>query len=175
MASAPAGRPPELSSETVAILVKENFPFSEVDEISVKQLPSYDDRNFYFRGRLEVDEIRTEVQEYVAKVSNSLMSCELLDGLNAVMYHLRGKGFHCPSPLLSRKGASVEVVSENHLVGEEQDGKQEQRTFCIRIFTYIPGEVMDKIDKAHLTPSLCYDIGKYIGRMDAALQVSVIS
>ena len=45
-----AGRPPSLSSAAVTKLVKEYFCFQHVDEHSVKHLPSYDDRDFYFRG-----------------------------------------------------------------------------------------------------------------------------
>ena len=46
-------RPPELESSIVAKLIPAVFPFKKVEESSVKQLPSYEDRNYYLTGVTE--------------------------------------------------------------------------------------------------------------------------
>ena len=166
MVSVSAGRPPELGRGTVASLARDLFPFREVREESVKQLPSYDDRNFYFRGSPECGD---GMNEYVLKVSNTCFSFEVNQGMNCVMRFLKSREFDCPYPLLSRRGVDVEHVPEMDLI--EKDGDCEKRKFSVRVVSFIPGEVMDNIDKIHITPRLLYDVGKYIGRIDTALQV----
>jgi len=41
---------PEVKGCSIAKLVTTLFPFKEVDKHSVKQLPSYEDRNYYLAG-----------------------------------------------------------------------------------------------------------------------------
>ena len=67
-------RPPELESSVVAKLILAVFPFKEVEESSVKQLPSYEDRNYYLTGVSEGSADENTEGEFVLKISNSLMS-----------------------------------------------------------------------------------------------------
>ena len=167
-----AGRPPELGREAVATLARDLFPFSQVNEQSVKKLPSYDDRNFYFCGILEDSASSNNTEEYVLKVANSSFPPENFGGLNSVMKYLKSKGFNCPCPLIGRKGSDAEFVSESELskLTNGQTG-EDGKKFCVRVLTYIPGELMDKIDKIQITPRLLYDVGNCIGSMDKVLQV----
>ncbi len=72
MATPAAGRPPMVENETLAKLVSELYPFK-----AVKQLPSYDDRNYYFRGTTEE---KGEGEEFVLKLY-STQSSSLIEQL----------------------------------------------------------------------------------------------
>lgn len=172
-------RPPELEIQSAASLVLAVFPFSEVKERSVKQLPSYEDRNYYFRGTLDGelvgkgitrDQERPEaINEFLLKLSNSSLPYGLIEGINAVTNYLKSKGFSCPYPLPSRKGKEVEVLSQIQLLAGDVGANASGVQFCVRVLVFIPGETLDSVQ---LTPKLAYDVGNYIGRMDAMLQVN---
>ena len=190
MSSNAAGRPPSLSSAAVAKLVKEHFYFQHIDEQSVKQLPSYDDRNFYFRG-IVAPELAANISssmpsdgEYVLKLNNPLLaSYDVLKGINDLLNHLRVKGFtKCNQPLAGREGGDLLKITkdklleyDSHLEPAENVDQSGKCTFFLRVLTFIPGECFDKIDKNCLTPRLLYDVGHCIGSAEAILQVSCLS
>ena len=180
-----AGRPPSLSSAAVAKLAKEYFYFQYVDEHSVKQLPSYDDRNFYFRGTVVPEGAAsvgssTSSGEYVLKLNNPLLaSCDILKGINDLLNHLHAKGFvKCNQPLINREGSDLLNITkdkllehENHLESTENMDESGKCTFFLRVLTFIPGECFDQVDKCYLTPRLLYDVGHCVGSAEAILQV----
>ena len=193
MNSVTAGRPPSLSNAAVAKLVKDFFPFVAVDELSVKQFPAYDDRNFYFRGTLEeaptwersatctkdtnpkaADSFE---KEYVLKLGNPLFaSYEVLRGTNALLNHLYANGCtRCIRPLVGRAGADVLVIAREKL--REYDNtlvlpeKMVEPNIHLRVVTFIPGECFDEVDKHYLTPRLLYDLGHFMGSANAIMQV----
>lgn len=195
MNSVTAGRPPSLSNAAVAKLVKDFFPFKAVDELSVKQFPSYDDRNFYFRGTLEeapswepsatcaanTDPKSAEdfEKEYVLKLGNPMFaSYEVLNGTNALLNHLHAKGFtRCICPLVGRAGADVMVIARERL--REYDStlevpeKMPEPNVHLRVVTFIPGECFDEVDKHYLTPRLLYDLGHCMGNVNSIMQVNL--
>ena len=180
--AATTGRPPDLCAHAVAELICKLFPFKEVEEYSVNQLESYDDRNFYFCGDLEREfqtlgnGIKSDSREFVFKLSNPLLaSYEVTEGLNAIMQHLNQEGFNCPLPLKGRKGSEIENVSESQLIETQRNNSVcgNERIFCARVLTFIPGELMDRVNEHCLTPQLLYNIGNFVGRMDTALQVTL--
>ena len=167
-------RPPELESSIVAKLILAVFPFKEVEESSVKQLPSYEDRNYYLTVVTEgvtncgSGDENTE-GEFVLKISNSLMDVELKKGHNDLMTYLYQQGFECPQPLSSRNGNGVEVLSKRQLLaGDPGASEGGGPKFCVQVLIYIPGRTMESVP---FTPRLAYEAGRYIGRMDAAMQV----
>jgi hypothetical protein len=189
MSSNAAGRPPSLSSAAVAKLVKEYFYFRHVDELSVKQLPSYDDRNFYFRGTMTPDlEPATGISssilsegEYILKLNNPLIvSYDVLKGINDLLNHLHAKNFNkCNQPLASREGGDLLKITKDKLLEYggnlepmETGDKSGECTFFLRALTFIPGECFDKVDKHFLTPRLLYDVGHCVGSAEAILQVA---
>ena len=192
--SCSAGRPPSLSSAAVVKLVKEFFWFKAVDELSVKEFPSYDDRNFYFRGTLEeardhlqtdgVEDVTPHAQqklegEYVLKLNNPLFaSYDVLLGINALLNHLHANGCtRCIRPLVGRAGADVLEITKEKLMeyGSNSDltEKMKESKCFMRVVTFIPGECLDTVDKHHLTPRLLYDVGNCVGNACAILQVRV--
>ena len=195
--SCSAGRPPAICSEAVVKLVKEFFWFEAVDQLSVKEFPSYDDRNFYFRGTLEtvthaadpVDGMeaansvtphaQTKLEgEYVLKLNNPLFaSYEVLLGINSLLNHLHANGYtQCIRPLVSRAGADVLEITKEKLKDYESSNsdlteKVTESKFFMRVVTFIPGECFDTVDKHHLTPRLLYDVGNCVGSACAILEV----
>ena len=144
----------------------------------VKKMPSYVDRNFYFRGNIAGKfmgpRANEMTSEFVLKITNASVNCEVTNGLNCALKHLYGKGFQCPYPLASRSGKETEVLNESQLLKGEfgnRESRGEENEFCARVLFFIPGEMMDKIDQVYVTPRLMYELGQYIGSIDAALQV----
>lgn len=96
-------RPPELKTHSAASLVLAVFPFREVKERSVKQLPSYEDRNYYCRGTLDGELVGKgttgdqggpgTINEFLLKLSNSSLPLGLIEGINAVTNYLKSKDF----------------------------------------------------------------------------------
>ena len=183
MLSSAAGRPPSLSSAAVTKLVKNFFCFQDVDVQSVKQFPSYDDRNFYFRGTPEGSVNRLE-GEYVLKLNNpQFSSYDVLKGINALLKHLHANGFtQCISPMVSRKGADLLEITgkelfeyDSHLKQSEELKESAYMFSYMKVVTFIPGECLDEVDKCYLTPRLLYDVGKCIGSAEAILRVCISS
>ena len=194
--SCSAGRPPALCRAAVVKLVKEFFWFESVDEQSVKEFPSYDDRNFYFRGTLETvtraadpadgmdaaSSLTPHAQpklegEYVLKLNNPLFaSYEVLLGTNSLLNYLHANGCtRCIRPLVGRAGADVLEITKEKLMDYESNSdlieKIAESKFFMRVVTFIPGECLDTVDKHHLTPRLLYDVGSCVGSTCALLQV----
>ena len=93
-------RPPSLVvPRLLRSFVLEAFPFHSIDASSVRELDSYEDRNYYFRGNV----LRggTGTTEYVLKILNSRDSREeaVVDGLSRMVMHLKSKGYNCPYPI----------------------------------------------------------------------------
>ena len=188
-----AGRPPPLGNAAVAKLVKDYFPFKFVDELSVKQFPAYDDRNFYFRGTLEegATPFATPIaeedpkaaknfeKEYVLKLGNPLFaSHEVLKGTNVLLNHLHANGCSwCIRPLVGRDGSDVFVIAREKL--REYDStpvlpeKTAEPNVHMRVVTFIPGECFDEVEKQYLTPRLLYDLGHHLGSASAIMQVNL--
>ena len=80
----------------------------------------------------------------------------------------------CSSPIASRTGQYSHMATEQELLGGKSaadGGEEETVEYPVRVMKYIPGELMDRLDKCYLTPQLSYDVGHYVGKMDHALQV----
>jgi len=93
MASGRYCRPPELNGCIVAKLVAALFPFKEIDGRVVKQLPSYEYRNYYLAGTTTAG--GESMEEFVLKISNSLMDIEVVEGLNAVLLEVSTISMMC--------------------------------------------------------------------------------
>ena len=179
------GNPPSLSVDQLSTLATRLFPLARVDVASVKDLVSYDDKNYYFRGTLEPDDVACSKEgEFVFKINNATDSPDLVGGLTSLMTFLSSRGFRVPRPLASRDGLQVKVCSAGELLGDStcHSGCREAGNvpesppleYCVRLFSYIPAELMDLIDKKFLTPKLVYSMGNLLGRLDVALKVRMV-
>lgn len=162
-------RPPNLDSEAICSLLKELYPFEDVDRSSVKELPGYEDRNFYFKGRLNPEAVSCATEEFILKVSHLTNSCELLEGVNEVMDHLKSRDFRCNYAIRNNSGEKIALLSENQLLR----GNPSMRTgraaqYPVRVLTYVPGETLEAVQ---ITPRLAFDVGMLAGSIDKALLV----
>ena len=165
-------RPPPLAFETAHSLLSGRFAFKIVSPTSFKQLPSYDDRNFYFEGQLDSSEPSDGVgtEPFVLKISNPMRGLQFLNATNAMMLHLRAKGIKCSEPVMSKFGRYIEKVSEKELlVGQSEGGEV---IYPVRVMKFVPGEMMNGIEVKFLTPRLLYNVGQFVGQVNTALEVS---
>ena len=183
-------RPPSLDSATICSLLRHLYPFKDVDEGSVCQLPGYEDRNIYFKGKFEVSadsfdgtvtpkittsatDISQYYDEFIFKVSHITNSYEVLQGVNEVMDHLKSKGFHCSYAIVNRSGEKITLLSENQLLrGDPNVRSGRGAQYPVRVLKYIPGEILHTVQP---TPKLAYDIGELTGSIDKALLVRLTS
>ena len=99
------------------------------------------------------------MEEFMLKISNSLMDVEIKEGLNAVMSHLHRLGFECPQPVPSRKGTVVLKMSKEQLLTGDPGAREGRKEFCVQLLTFIPGETLDSVP---YTTRLAYEAGRYI-------------
>ena len=162
-----ATRPPSLTAQSVARLLTTYFGFTEVSEPSIKSLPSYYDRNYYFKGKHEA----VDHCEYILKVMNPTSTAyKVVDGIIDVMKHLHSNGFPCPQPIIPDK---LIELSEEELSGKkchEENGIK----YPIFALSFIPGEVFSGVNQDFRTPELFREVGKLLGRLDKDLLVSSI-
>lgn len=178
-----AGRPPSLSSKSISEIVCKYFNFNYVVQNSVKALPAYDDRNYYFRGQNLIS--CEKCSDFILKVSNPYhTSFEMTCGLNAVMKHVSSSSlpFLTPSPLHSTSGSDSVVLSLSELTNAESCTRQvpengtgsEEMKYFARVLTFIPGELFDEVDKKFLTPNLLNAVGEMLGNVDKELRVRCV-
>ena len=167
--SVAAGRPPFLSTQQALAAIKKHFIFKEVDESSIKEFPSYRDRNYYFQGEC-TDESHSE---FVFKQSNPLSTTfEVMEGVNAVMKHLHSRSLKTPYPLASKTGSDLIELSKSELLGSDDNSAEpECMKYPVYVLSFIPGEIFDHVSKALLTPKLLFEIGELLGKMDMELMV----
>ena len=187
--------PPAVDCKTAVALITKLFPFKRISIDSLKQLPSYSDRNIYFEGvRETIDGNRDQDEEpFVLKLLNaSLFTPEVIEDLNAVMVFLRGRGVPCTYPVATRNGSYTHFATRSDLLGVSSTTRiksEEERNidfqspvrhagnaltevkYPVQVVNYIPGEMMDNVEKMYFTPKLSYRLGNLVGRMDLTLQV----
>lgn len=121
---------------------------------SIKELDSYDDRNFYYRTM--------EHAEFVLKVHNGVESEQpaFIAAQNAAMACVQAApGLWSPSPCLSLSGNSIEFAELALLDGTP-------RRHAIRCLPYKPGKILGDVAPS---ADLLAGLGGYAGRVDVAL------
>ena len=167
-------RPPLLGKEDAVSLITGYFPFKSVSPMSLKQLPSYDDRMFYFEGENEELSLDHSVRKpFVLKISNKIFGRDVITGQNAVMLHLAAGGINCCQPILCRRGHYLEMLKTEVLLSKTDGrcGEGNEAEYAVRVLQYIPGEPMSRVEKRYLTPQLMYCVGNHVAKIDIALQV----
>lgn len=149
---------PEVTVEDVHRLVR---TFYNLEVISVKELNSYDDRNFFVK--VKDDSVLPNVSDrcphgYLLKVLNSLDSkaSALIDAQNQMMLYLSQHGILCPRPVQNIERKLMALTKLNG--GEVKN--------IVRLLTYIPGDILASVD---YTPNLLYQIGEMVAKTDLAL------
>ena len=161
------GRPPSLSAEAIVKLVTCYFDCKNLIESSVKSFLSYYDRTYYLRGEVLSD----ECSEFILKLGNlEHISFPVVEGLNKLMHHLRSRRFKflTPYPFFSTTGKDFldcTCVTESGVAIR----------YHLRLLPFIPGELLDDVDKKYLTSALLSDIGEMVATTDKELKVSTFS
>lgn len=169
--SVAGGRPPQLSNQDAAAIIRKHFNFKNVDELSIKAFPSYRDRNYYFQG----EHTDKSNYEFVFKLSNPLSTTfDVMEGVNGVMKHLSTHSLLSPYPLPSHTGKDLIELSSAQLLSQESgdhDDDEKKMKYPIYVLSFIPGLIFDHVDKKFLTPSLLHEVGELLGKMDKELMV----
>ena len=101
-------RKPTVTTYQAVAMATQLFNLRIADVTSVKELYSYDDRNFFMRGFLMREEKEMEVsecKEYILKILNHVDSShECLTEVQCdAMLFLQSRGYHCPVPVPSTR------------------------------------------------------------------------
>ena len=137
----------------------------------MKELVSYDDRNFYMKGTLPDHEngLQTsEICEFVLKILNHVDSenISFVNAQNEVMLHLKEQGFTCQVPLRTLNGQFAAMCClTSHAASE---GNPKARVNAVRLLSFVPGKLFKDVP---CTPELLFNLGCYVAKMNKALQV----
>ena len=117
----------------------------------IKLLDSYDDRNFFVPSL-------GEGGPFLLKVHNGVESSNapVLEAQNAIMQHIKSKGFDCPIPILSKNGKYT----------EHTEAGSPPRRFAVRMLTWVDGRTMNSLEPSR---DRLLQAGEYLGRLQDAL------
>jgi hydroxylysine kinase len=127
---------------------------------AVKELDSYDDRNFYICGMLPSSD---RVQHCLLKIHNGVESDRLdqLQSQNEVMIYLSSKGFVCPYPI---KGVQGDLI--NFIDLKANAGNSCQKRHAVRLLTWVNGKTLSSTT---VTLEKLVSAGRYLGDLTTAL------
>ncbi|XP_076052300.1 hydroxylysine kinase [Oratosquilla oratoria] len=165
-------RPP-VTSDSVPQLVRRIFG---LEVTSVKELKSYDDKNFLIQVKNGYENPYIESlwpAGYVLKILNSMDSknTSLVEGQNLLMLFMKERGFNTPVPMRSVEGSYM--VKERISIHNDQVMENDEREpssyneYIVRLLTFIPAKTLYDVP---YTTELFYESGIYIGEMDQALK-----
>lgn len=185
-----------VTKHQAAILVARLFNLSIPDPSSVKELGSFDDRNFYIRqSLLNEKENTSDCKEYILKIASHVASNHdcLIETQHSAMLFLHSRGYQCPTPVPSIFGTSFvmckiprngpcDVIAfetdDVSSIGYSEDGieiydgeeySEEEYFVCaVRLHCFVPGKPLNEIP---LSSQLLFDAGLTVGRLDQDLKV----
>ncbi|XP_018562853.1 hydroxylysine kinase [Anoplophora glabripennis] len=149
---------PSISLDEIKPLVYDLYGFKV---LKISELTGYDDKNYHVvlgnsdKKNPHVNKLNDE--GYVVKIINSLDSkkTEFFDAQNAVLLHLGKTDILCCKPIPTTEGSyftKTKLKSGEHIV---------------RLLEFISGSILAKVT---CTPKLFFQIGKWVGTLDKALQ-----
>lgn len=134
---------------------------------SIKELDSYDDRNYLIK--VEGESTNPHIKEpspdgYVLKITNSLDSnnSKIMASQGEMMLFLHSRGFKVPKPEKNVHGSHLSYAK---ISGEEVG--EEGGENIVRLLTFIPGKILHQVPT---TPQLFYEVGVFTSKMDTALK-----
>ena len=160
-------RRPKVNTNEVYSLLQAHYDLGTIHQDSMKELPSYDDKNWYFRASRTDEEGKDVFKEYVVKVHNGTDSSGVNRGVLAaqerVMSHLVEHGVECPHVVKS-KLTMYTTPGPNGTVNLVPEGTEgAKREFCtrvtflsraqiahtLRVLTYVPGKTLVEVPMPH--------------------------
>ncbi|EFX76488.1 hypothetical protein DAPPUDRAFT_306142 [Daphnia pulex] len=153
---------PHVPNEVVHQLV---FKLYNLEVASVKELNSYDDKNFHVT--VESDSALPDIHDacphgYVLKVLNSLDSkaYNLIDAQNEMMLYLAKTGLPCPRPVKNVDGKSMSL---EHLKDAQNQSTDQ---YIVRLLSFVPGKILFSVP---YTKELFFQVGELVAKTDLAL------
>ncbi len=106
------GRPPELNKVKVSFLVRKYFNFVTISEDSVKALPGYDDRNYYFEGTITSE----KNGPFIFKLFNTNHTAvSEIEGCYQIIRHLQRLGVILQVPEKSKTGGDIALITAKEM------------------------------------------------------------
>ncbi|KAK3590072.1 hypothetical protein CHS0354_041115 [Potamilus streckersoni] len=158
----------KLSELEAAALVEKRFG---LQVCCSRGLTSYDDLNIHVTVGDKWNNANIKFLSengYVLKVLNSLDSkkTNFVHAMHATIRHVSDQGVQTPTPVLTVEGDEF-CMEELPVDTENTSDDPETAEFLVRLFHYIPGEIL--LGKPY-TKKLCYEVGQLGGRLDICLQ-----
>ena len=147
----PLDTKPPTTEESVVSICDRLYPQLGIE--NVKEINSYDDRNYLVSGNNE--------EQFILKITNSIDTQDdgLLEGQNKLMLHLSRKYELCvPVPILNVHG--------QYLSKEELNTNQNGQKFAIRLLKYVSGTILGKLQ---LNKQLLIQCGEYLGKLQRCI------
>eukprot|EP00947_MAST-08B_sp_MAST-8B-sp1_P001723 g1723.t1 len=120
--------------------------FGMTDITSIKELESYDDRNFRVKGRLPSDK---EERTYTLKVHNGVESdnAAVLEAQDTAMQFLHERGISVPHPVCPTK-----TTEELFVAGGGDASKRTKRPIVVRLLSWVDGDTMNNTGPSRSCP-----------------------
>lgn len=155
---------PVVGETTAAKLVLKLFGLTVS---SIKELNSYDDRNFLIQveGVCQNPHIKELCPGgYILKITNSLDSknSKIMEAQVEMMLFLHSRGFNVPKPEKNVTGSYLVHANISDDKAGEMGGEN-----IVRLLTFIPGKILHQVP---YTPQLLYESGAFVARMDNELK-----
>jgi len=133
---------------------------------TVKELNSYDDRNFLFQVEPETSNSHLKgninPDGYVLKVTNRLDSLkpDFSEAQNLMILHLAASGLSVPEPVANLKGSTWSL--------ESLSTKGKETRHVVRLLKFIPGRTFYEVEP--WKPSHFMEAGAFVAKMDLSLR-----
>ena len=179
-------RRPQVTASEVFRLLMAHYDIGDISRDSMRELPSYDDKNWYFFAYCPDPGEKIIKREFVVKVHNGVDSSGISRGVLAaqerVMAQLGAHGIECPR-IIKSKLAMYTVPGPDGTVNiVSADTPGAQREFCtrvtflatnqvahtLRVLTYLPGKLLVDIPLPH-SDVFVRQSGVFVGRICSVL------
>lgn len=159
-------KPAIITLEEVAKFATELYGLGGIDVAKVKELDSYDDRNYHIPNVTYTHKDgKTETLDVIFKVHNGVESGDqrLIEAHNAVLLHLIAASVPVPEPMLTKSGSLIGHVTLPCIRAPDTT-----RQHAVRVLRYMQGTIIGQ--SASESPVLLRQLGQVLGRMDKALE-----
>ncbi|XP_011403617.1 PREDICTED: hydroxylysine kinase-like [Amphimedon queenslandica] len=167
-----SARSPPLPFDRICNLLSQFYKFGTIDQSSIKEFDSWEDRNYYFEDKTD---------KYVLKIMREMpsTSVDLVRGLAEVMLYLHERRIPCSWPIKALDGKPVVVLKENELINSTRCETNnylppshecrvtKEQQYCVMVLTFIEGNLADECP---MTSELLFNIGSCFASMDKELQ-----
>lgn len=149
-------KPAILAKKNVILLVTQIFGLTDV--IVIRELDSYDDRNYQIEGICKDTEGNAVKQFYTLKIHNGVESGNptLLDAQNQALLLLHKNGIQCPYPKATLDGNTIGYSNLSMLNGCT-------KRLAVRLLHWIPGKPLVALEP---DVELLEKAGKYLAQVD---------